>query len=140
MSNENLKQRILKVLQESKVGSLATVEGNKPHSRYMTFFMNGDLNLYTPTSKETYKAEEIEKNPNVHILIGYEGDGIGDSYIEVQGTAEIREDQELKDKFWNEKMKKWIDSAEDPNYIILQIKPETIRLMNDNSEPETLSL
>lgn len=140
MSQENLKERILEVLKESKVGSLATVEGNKPHSRYMTFFMNDDLNLYTPTSKETYKAEEIEKNPNVHILIGYEGEGMGDSYIEVQGTAEIREDQELKDKFWNEKMKKWIDSAEDPNYIILQIKPETIRLMNDNSGPETLSL
>lgn len=139
MENQELKDRILKVLGESKVGSMATVEGNKPHSRYMTFF-NVDLTLYTPTSKETYKAEEIERNPHVHILLGYEGDGMGDAYVEVQGKAIIREDQNLKDKYWNEKMEKWIKSPEDPNFIILEIKAETIRLMNDNGEPETLSL
>jgi len=105
----------------------------------MTFY-NEDLTLYTPTSKETYKAEEIEKNPHVHILIGYEGDGMGDAYIEVQGKAAIREDQNLKDKFWNKKMEKWMKNAQDPNYIILEITADTIRLMNDNGEPETLTL
>jgi general stress protein 26 len=139
MDSQNLKEKITQVLGESKVGTLATVVGNKPHSRYMTFF-NEDLTLYTPTSKETYKAEEIERNPNVHILLGYEGEGMGDAYIEVQGKATIREDQSLKDKFWNEKMEKWIESPQDPNYIILEIKPETIRLMNDNGEPETMNL
>ncbi|WP_210366238.1 pyridoxamine 5'-phosphate oxidase family protein [Bacillus sp. REN3] len=139
MSNHELKEKILKVLGESKVGSLATVEGNKPHSRYMTFF-NEDLTLYTPTSKETYKAEEIEKNPYVHILLGYEGEGFGDSYIEVQGKAAIREEQNLKEKFWNKKMQKWIESPEDPDYIILEIQPETIRLMNNHGQPETLNL
>lgn len=138
MDKQDLIDRIMKVLGASKVGALATIEGNKPHSRYMTFF-NEDLTLYTPTSTETHKTEEIENNPNVHILLGYEGDGMGDAYLEIQGKAVIREDQNLKDKFWNEKMKKWIKSANDPNFIILQIKPETIRLMNDNGEPETIS-
>ena len=139
MDNQELKSRILKVLGESKVGSLATVKENKPHSRYMTFF-NEDLTLYTPTSKETYKADEIEKNPYVHILLGYEGDGTGDAYIEVQGKAVIKEEQHLKDKYWSVKMKKWIESPNDPNFIILEVKPETIRLMNDNGEPEILQL
>lgn len=139
MDNHDLKNRIRKVLGDSKLGSMATIEGNKPHSRYMTFF-NEDLTLYTPTSKETYKAQEIENNPNVHILLGYEGDGMGDAYLEIQGTAVIREDQNLKNKFWNEKMKKWIKSADDPDFIILEIKPEIIRLMNDNGEPETLNV
>lgn len=139
MSNQEVKDRILKVLTESKVGSLATVEGNKPHARYMTFY-NEDLTLYTPTSKETYKAEEIEKNPYVHVLLGYSGDGMGDAYIEVQGKASIREDQALKDKYWGEHMKKWIESPNDPEFIILEIKPETIRLMNDHEEPKTLDL
>ncbi|RSD28277.1 pyridoxamine 5'-phosphate oxidase family protein [Mesobacillus subterraneus] len=139
MSNQELKDRVSQILGESKVGTLATVEGNKPHSRYMTFF-NDELTLYTPTSKETYKAEEIEKNPHVHILLGYEGEGVGDAYVEIQGKATIKEDQTLKDRFWNEKMKKWISTPEDPDYIILEIKPETIRLMNDHGEPETLEL
>lgn len=81
MDSQKLKEKVTQVLGESKVGTLATVVGNKPHSRYMTFF-NEDLTLYTPTSKETYKAEEIERNPNVHILLGYEGEGMGDAYIE----------------------------------------------------------
>ena len=139
MDNKNLKEKITQVLGESKVGTLATVVGDKPHSRYMTFF-NEDLTLYTPTSKETYKADEIEKNPHVHILLGYEGEGQGDAYIEVQGKASIREDQSLKEKFWNKKMEKWIESPNDPDYIILEVNPETIRLMNDKGEPETLNL
>ncbi|GAM13119.1 pyridoxamine 5'-phosphate oxidase family protein [Mesobacillus selenatarsenatis] len=138
MDSQNLKEKITQVLGESKVGTLATVVGNKPHSRYMTFF-NEDLTLYTPTSKETYKAEEIKRNPYVHILLGYEGEGMGDAYIEVQGKASIREEESLKEKFWNEKMEKWIESPNDPDYIILEIKPETIRLMNDNGEPETMN-
>jgi general stress protein 26 len=139
MNQQLLKEKIKDVLGESKVGTLATVVDNKPHTRYMTFF-HEELTMYTPTSKETYKAEEIEKNANVHILLGYEGEGMGDAYIEVQGKAAIREEQSLKDKFWNERMKKWIESPNDPQFIILEIKPETIRLMNDNGEPEVLKL
>jgi general stress protein 26 len=139
MNQQLLKEKIKDVLGESKVGTLATVVDNKPHARYMTFF-HEELTIYTPTSKETYKSEEIEKNANVHILLGYEGEGMGDAYIEVQGKAAIREEQSLKDKFWNERMKKWIESPNDPEFIILEIKPETIRLMNDNGEPEVLKL
>ncbi len=139
MDHQLLKEKITEVLGESKVGTLATVVDNKPHTRYMTFF-HEDLTMYTPTSKETYKAEEIEKNGNVHILLGYEGDGMGDAYIEVQGKAVIREEQSLKEKFWNERMKKWIESPNDPDFIILEIKPDSIRLMNDNGEPEVLNL
>lgn len=139
MENQELKNRILNVLSETKVGSLSTVKNNKPHSRYMTFYHEG-LTLHTATSKDTYKVEEIEKNPFVHILIGYEGDGMGDAYLEIQGKAVIREDQALKDKYFNEKMKKWIKSSTDPDYIILEITPDLIRLMNDDGNPDTLTL
>lgn len=60
MSQEELKQKVMNLLNEQKVGTLATVEQDKPHTRYMTFFHEG-LTLYTPTSKETHKADEIEK-------------------------------------------------------------------------------
>lgn len=41
MSQEELKQKVLNLLDEQKVGTLATVEQDKPHTRYMTFFMKG---------------------------------------------------------------------------------------------------
>ncbi|MDR0136834.1 pyridoxamine 5'-phosphate oxidase family protein [Metabacillus idriensis] len=140
MDKQKLNKEVLEILEKHKVGTLATVVDNKPHSRYMTFF-NDELMLYTPTNKNTHKAEEIDENPNVHILLGYEGEGYGDSYVEFEGKASISEDQELKDKIWNDHMKNWFDGPNDPNYIVLAIKPNTIRLMNSEHEsPQTLEV
>ncbi|SFA88038.1 MULTISPECIES: pyridoxamine 5'-phosphate oxidase family protein [unclassified Bacillus (in: firmicutes)] len=140
MDNLQLRQEVVKVLDESKVGTLSTVQNNKPHSRYMTFF-HEDLTLYTPTSKETHKAEEISNNPNVHILLGYAGDEYGDAYVEVEGTAKLNDTEELKKKLWNEHFEKWFEGPEDPNYVVLEIKPLLVRLMNkEDKEPQTLQL
>lgn len=140
MSQEELKQKVLNLLDEQKVGTLATVEQDKPHTRYMTFFHVG-LTLYTPTSKETHKAEEIEKNPNVHILIGYSGEGFGDTYAEIAGTATLTDDRELIDRLWSDEMEKWFKGKDDPNLVILKIDPTSIRYMNEGSRtPAELSL
>ncbi|WP_144495206.1 pyridoxamine 5'-phosphate oxidase family protein [Bacillus pumilus] len=140
MSQEELKQKVLSLLDEQKVGTLATVEQDKPHTRYMTFFHEG-LTLYTPTSKETHKADEIEKNPNVHILIGYSGEGFGDTYAEIAGTATLTDDPELIDRLWSEEMEKWFKGKDDPNLVILKIDPTSIRYMNEgNRTPAELSL
>ncbi|MGN7328938.1 pyridoxamine 5'-phosphate oxidase family protein [Bacillus pumilus] len=139
MSQEELKQKVLSLLDEQKVGTLATVEQDKPHTRYMTFFHEG-LTLYTPTSKETHKADEIEKNPNVHILIGYSGEGFGDTYAEIAGTATLTDDPELIDRLWSEEMEKWFKGKDDPNLVILKIDPTSIRYMNEGSRtPAELS-
>ncbi|MDQ0815817.1 general stress protein 26 [Bacillus pumilus] len=132
MSQEELKQKVLNLLDEQKVGTLATVEQDKPHTRYMTFF-HEELTLYTPTSKETHKADEIEKNPNVHILIGYSGEGFGDTYAEIAGTATLTDDRELIDRLWSDEMEKWFKGKDDPNLVILKIDPTSIRYMNEGS-------
>ncbi|PRS27413.1 pyridoxamine 5'-phosphate oxidase family protein [Bacillus pumilus] len=140
MSQEELKQKVLNLLDEQKVGTLATVEQDKPHTRYMTFFHEG-LTLYTPTSKETHKADEIEKNPIVHILIGYSGEGFGDTYAEIAGTATLTDDPKLIDRLWSEEMEKWFKGKDDPNLVILKIDPTAIRYMNEgNRTPAELSL
>ena len=140
MSQNQIKEKVLNIIRDHKIGVLSSVENNKPHSRYMTFF-NDELTLYTPTSGKTEKIDEIEKNPNVHILIGYDNEGLGDSYLEISGTSKINDSQELKDKLWNESFEKWFKGPKDQNYLILEIKPESIRLMNNNGEPpQELSL
>ncbi|KAB2493293.1 pyridoxamine 5'-phosphate oxidase family protein [Priestia endophytica] len=140
MTVKDVKEKIAKVLENNKIGTLATIEGNRPNSRYMTFF-NDDLTLYTPTSKETHKTEEIEKNSNVHILLGYDGKGFGDSYVEIEGTAEIYEDQKMKNELWEDEFEHWFDGKDDPNYIILKITPSQIRLMNEKGQkPQTVTV
>lgn len=138
--SEDLKNKLLEVVQNHKVGTLATISQNKPFSRFMLFF-NEDLVLYTATNKDTHKVEDINTNPNVHILLGNDCKGWDDPYVEVEGTVMVEESKELKEKFWNEHLKSWIPSADDPNYMLLKISPSSYRYFEkSSSEPETLSL
>ncbi|MDQ0300335.1 general stress protein 26 [Salibacterium salarium] len=134
MNQAEMEDKLFQMIDENKVGILATVENNKPYSRYMTFSHEG-FTLYTPTNKNTHKAEEIEKNPNVHILLGYEGEGVGDTYVEVDGTASIQTDKQVKEDMWDAGMERWFEGPDDPEYVVLEIEPERIRLMNKKGEP-----
>ena len=129
----NAKKSALKILKESYVGTMATIQQNKPHSRYMTFFSD-EFTLYTATSKETQKVDELEANPHTHILIGYEGEGIGDEFLEIEGTVTISSDEQVKEKMWNKHLSPWFSGPEDPDLIILKVTPDSIRLMNKKGE------
>ena len=59
---KQLKQ--LKSIRNFKVGVLSTSHNNKPNSRYMVFY-NDDLTLYTKTSINSVKVDEIEDNPTL---------------------------------------------------------------------------
>lgn len=134
------KETARKILDESYVGTMATVQQGKPFSRYMTFFSE-NLTLYTATSKETDKVEELEENPNTHILIGYDGEGFGDAYLEIMGTVTISDEEGLKEKVWNEHMKPYFKGPDDPNLVILKITPDSMRLMNKKGEePQDIQL
>ncbi|WP_085992566.1 pyridoxamine 5'-phosphate oxidase family protein [Oceanobacillus senegalensis] len=134
MSQTEIRDSIGKILNESHTGTMATVKNNKPHSRYMTFF-HRDLTLYTPTDRNTDKTEEINANPYTHIIIGYDGDGFGDAYVEYQGKVTFNESEELKKEFWHDDMKLYFDGPEDSNYILLEVHPISIRLMNKKGKP-----
>lgn len=134
------KETALKILKKDYVGTMATVSGNKPHSRYMTFF-NDDFTLYTATDKNSHKAEELRVNPNTHILLGYEGKGFGDAYLEIEGTVEEEQEESWKEKVLDRLMKSLPHGPEDPDVVILKITPTQIRLLNKKGEaPETIEL
>ncbi|SOC36288.1 pyridoxamine 5'-phosphate oxidase family protein [Ureibacillus acetophenoni] len=122
-----------KILDENMVGTMATIEGNKPHSRYMTFFNNNFI-LYTVTSKDTHKVEELSKNPYTHILLGYDGKGFGDSFLEIEGKVEISSEDSMREKVWNNELSPWFDGPHDPKMVVLKVTPSQIRLMNTKGE------
>ncbi|MGE6260394.1 pyridoxamine 5'-phosphate oxidase family protein [Heyndrickxia sporothermodurans] len=132
--SQNVKEEILKIISNHHTGILSSVENNRPHSRYMTFY-NKESTLYSPTQLDTEKIDEIEKNPYVSVLLGYENKGQSDAYIEISGSAVINDSQDLKNQFWDESFKKWFDGPTDPNYVFLQIQPEIIHILNTNGEP-----
>lgn len=138
--SQSAEEKALKILNGHLVGVLSTVEDNKPIARYMTFFNIG-FQLYTASSARTEKVNEVEKNNHVHVLIGYSGEGLSDSYLEISGISEVNDTAEMKHKVWNDKLEGWFEGPDDPDYIVLSIKPQTIRVMNTKGgKPEEVIL
>ncbi|WP_223702595.1 pyridoxamine 5'-phosphate oxidase family protein [Sutcliffiella deserti] len=137
--NETVQEKIISMLSNHKVGTLATIRENRPYSRFMLFF-HEDLTLYTATNQHTHKIEDIKSNPHVHILLGKDATSWNEPYAEVEAEASIEENQELKNKFWDAKLSEWIKRPDDPDYILLKLTPTSIRYYEKaGSEAEILS-
>lgn len=141
LEQHEIKNEILRILSEYRMGTLTTMKGDQPYSRFMIFRNEGFL-LHTISSKNTEKVEDILKNPKVHILFGFEGGGYGKPYLEITAIATIHDEKEMKEHFWHDNFLKYISGPDDPNYIVIRCEPKTIRLMRhpDLDGPCTLSL
>ena len=141
VKNMHLKEKIATIIQGQRTGVLSTVRNDKTHSAFMMFF-HEDFVLYGATDRQSKKKTDIENNPNVHVLLGREGKKLDEDYIEVEGLASIEEDSTLKNKFWNNSLKRWLLGPEDPNYVLIKINPDTIYYIDGagTTEPEFLRL
>jgi general stress protein 26 len=138
--SQTLKEKILELFSNHKVGTLATIRNNQPYSRFMMFY-NDELTLFTATNQHAHKAEDIAQNPQVHILLGYDRDSNHEHYVEIEAAAELEKSAELKEKFWNDYLKPWITAPDDPEYMLLRLTPKTILYYERvGKEPQELSL
>lgn len=134
MNKTDLERTIIAAMNNNKFGSLATVEGGKPKIRYMAVYNDG-LNIHMATNRCTHKVEELEDNPNVSVLIGYEAGGTKE-VLEIEGTAAVTKDTRLRSQLWNDEFTKWFTGPEDPNYVILDITPSRIEYTGKGKEKQ----
>lgn len=132
MNKTDLEQHIIQAIEDNPYCSLATVEGGKPKARYMAVYNDG-LSIYMATNRCTHKVEELEDNPNVSLLLGYESGGTKD-LLEIEGTAEVSRNGELRKQLWNNNMEKWFTGPDDPNYVILDITPKRIEYIGKGQD------
>ncbi|MDG0820917.1 pyridoxamine 5'-phosphate oxidase family protein [Staphylococcus equorum] len=139
MDNTNLTNKINEILNTSRVGVLSTAYNNVPNSRYMIFYNNGNT-LYTKTNVNSIKMDEIESNPRAHILIGYD-DTNNRSFLEIDATLSIAQDQETIDWLWQNQDKSFFDNKTDPELCVVKAQPQSIKIMNDKTldEPQTIN-
>ncbi|MDN5611215.1 MAG: pyridoxamine 5'-phosphate oxidase family protein [Staphylococcus equorum] len=139
MDNTNLSNKINEILNTSRVGVLSTAYNNVPNSRYMIFYNDGNT-LYTKTNVNSIKIDEIESNPRAHILIGYD-DTNNRSFLEIDATLSIAQDQETIDWLWQNQDKSFFDNKTDPELCVVKAQPQSIKIMNDKTldEPQTIN-
>ena len=138
MEREELKNKIIEVIEQAQLGSLATIKDGKPWVRYLLIHHDKDLVFYTNTFTNSRKVEQINKNNNIHITIG-----AGDpknwqvAYVNIQATAQVLTDLETKKKCWCDMLKQFLSGPEDPNYVVIKIFPQVIEYMSPGAhKPE----
>lgn len=142
MNREDFKSTLKEILDNNKIGTLATIRDNQPISRYMYFYNDG-LTLYAYTKKDTYKVEDLEENPNSHVLLGYEErDDLGERYVEIQGKASLPEEVSPDvDEMLADLGKRYEKLKEEGDLQIIKIDIDAARIMNDeDTEPKTVEL
>lgn len=122
-----IKQKILDVLRNNPLGVLSTVtEKGGPSGRYMVVHADETLTLFAITSLSSRKVSQIRKNPRIHLTAGCVAPNAMGPWICYSGTASILNDQKNRHAFWKEEFKQYFKDADDPDYCIIRMEPETI--------------
>jgi len=81
--------------------------------------------------------EKIQANPEVHAVYGVTGLETTASYLQIQGRAEVSEDPAEKQALWTDEMKGYFKGPDDPNMVVVVIRPYRIELQSMKSmQPE----
>lgn len=141
MSKQDIKNKVLDLMKQNQFAVMATInEEGKPWARYMAVKADEDLTIRTSTFKNSRKVAQIKANPEVHLTMGVNDTEHMGAYIQVQGKAEVSDDPELKKDFWSESLKYYFKGPQDPDYVVVTIKPYLIEYWHMASEPEILKL
>lgn len=124
MSSPEHKQLVWNLINDIKVGMLVTKEKSGDDSmraRPMHLVQDDyDGTLYFFTPKDDAKVFEIEQDRDVCITFSNPERNI---YVSMTGKAELTDDQELIDKYWNEWAAAWFEGGkQDPQLGMLKVK------------------
>lgn len=132
---DTLKEKILSIINDNNIGTMATLNGRQPYVRYMTF-TNEDFVLYATTTEDSQKVMDLNENPYTHILLGYTKEDLDAPYVEITARLSEIKDDTLKLKITN--FFKDIFTSDEGEMVTIQLDPISIKLMNDG-EPQELN-
>jgi general stress protein 26 len=122
-----LEKKILSKINQPTLSALATITvDGKPWVRYCTPFADENLTIWMGTFVNSRKVAQIRKNPEVHLTVGVSDPGTAESYIQVQGRAEILTDPESKKAAWGDHLKVVFSGPDDLNLAVCKITPYRI--------------
>ncbi|APX94211.1 pyridoxamine 5'-phosphate oxidase [Halomonas sp. 1513] len=120
MSSPEHKQKIWKMIKDIQVGMLVTLDGDMPRARPMHLVQkeyDGTLWFFTKRSAE--KVSETNRDHDVCLSFSDQDEGV---YVSLSGTANLTDDRELIEKYWNPFVAAWFTGGkDDPDIALLEI-------------------
>lgn len=118
------KAKIWSMIKSIKFAMMVTHAGDgHMHARPMVATSHEfDGALWFFTDKRSHKTDEIEDNPRV--LLAY-SDPDSQTYVAIDGTAELYEDRAKIDELWQESMRTWFPKGkDDPNVALIRVEAD----------------
>ena len=120
-------------MNEHVLASFATLtEDGKPWTRYVVVKADDQMNIWFATFKNSRKIQQIDKNPEVHLVLGVTDPQTAVSWLQVQGHAEILDDAETKKIIWYDLLSSIFSGPNDPNYVVCKVRPNRIEYYTMN--------
>ena len=130
-----LKQKIFGKFNGPTLSTLATItEDGKPWARYVTPFADENLTFWMATFINSRKVAQFKKNPEVHLTTGVSDPEKAESYLQIQGRAEILTDEETKKTVWFDHLAQIFSGPDDPNYCVCKITPYRVEYQGMNMQ------
>ena len=140
-----LKDKILEVIGGVNISALATVQSDShpvPRVRYLATVGFPDLSMKTATHKSSIKTSHIKNNPKGCITTwnGKDLEDIGKPYVVMDTNIEILDDEKSKNEFWNPMLKNFFSDPNDPEYVVLNLKPYSIEYYSEGKMEKLTSI
>ncbi|MEW5758978.1 MAG: pyridoxamine 5'-phosphate oxidase family protein [Candidatus Omnitrophota bacterium] len=126
---------IKEIIKDAGLGYLATIEANEPRVRPLMPALFNDGTILAATQKGSPKLLQFEKNNNFEICFVDRKL----SQLRIRGKASISTD--IKKKEWLSNavpmLRSYFPTADDPNYTLVELKPEKILLIHVGEQDYT---
>ena len=114
----SIRDRILDIVNSSKVAMFGSVDGNSnPYIKAILYVKNdGFRSFWFCSNTSSKRKNHIIKNPNacLYFYEGYDG-------VMLSGKAEISYDNEMRMQFWNDNMYyHYPQGPKDPDYMLIK--------------------
>ena len=121
MSSPEHKQKIWKLIKDIKVGMLVTLDGDVPRAQPMHLVQDEyDGTLWFFTGRSADKVFETASDHDVCLNFSDQEKGV---YVSLSGKANLTDDRELIEKYWNPFIAAWFpEGKDDPDVALLEIK------------------
>jgi uncharacterized pyridoxamine 5'-phosphate oxidase family protein len=133
-----MKNKILSLLTKYQAVHVATCEGDQPRLRPMTLIVK-EGRFYFATGSRDNKARQLDNNNKAEFCLLLPADK-NTGYIRGSGKMEKVQDQDVRKEVadWAEFIYNYWKEANDPDYVLYELKLEQIRHMEPGEMVETL--
>lgn len=140
MAKDTAIAKARELIEKVPVSVLITIdEHGFPSARPMgTLPVDDDMVVWYACSGKSAKCEQVGANNKVSIYWEAAGAGMeGYGWALLKGTAEVLQDEETLDRFWNDEWVRYFPGGRsDPTYAILKVTPCCLRMLSPGEMEE----